>query len=321
MRRRELLIAGGAVLLSRAAVAEEAARPLVTFLGGGPTRPEQLAAFLAALATAGYVNGRNVTVKTVSANNDFSRLPALAAELAKEKPAVFVMPTGLTTSPGVIAATGSIPIVFLTGADPVALGIVPSLNRPGGKLTGVLILTEPIVGKDLELLNELCPGDAPLAVLGQSNVRGRSDEVSRNVAESLRRQVLIKDVTTPDEIERSFAELSAARAAGVAVPGLPLFSAEYARLVALAARYRMPAIYQADVVTMSGGLLSYGTSPLDMMRQLASDVARILSGVSPADIPIVQPERFRLVINLKTAKALGLLVPSTLLARADRVIE
>jgi putative ABC transport system substrate-binding protein len=299
--------------------------PVVGFLHSASPGPNAhlLAVFRQSLAEHGYVEGNNVAIEYRWAENRTDRLPALAADLVQRRVAVIVADGGTVTALTAKAATTTIPIVFRIGADPVKAGLVASLNRPGGNITGVTVITDLVIAKRFELLSELLPAAEVIAILLNSdnpNAPTRSRDLQA-AAKSLGRQIQV--VTARDEtgLDAAFATLAQRRAGALVVQADPFFLSRRDRLAALAARYKMPAIYEQREYAAAGGLISFGANLADQHRRAAGYVARILKGDKPGDLPVEQPTKFELVINLKAAKALGLAVPPTFLARADEVIE
>ena len=287
--------------------------------------PHLTEAFLQGLRDLGYVEGRNVAIEYRDAGGKVDRLPALAAELVALK--VDVIMAGST--PLALAAkqaTRSIPIVFLSSGDPVADGLVTSLARAGGNVTGLSSLTPERVGKCLELLTQAVPGVSRVAVLWQPGAVGeRTEKDTLKGAEVAARALGVRlqfvEARGPADIDRAFSDMTRARAGALAVWTTSMFVAERRRLVALAAKNRLPGVYTLREFVDAGGLMSYGHSQADLNRRAATYVDKILKGAKPADLPVEQPTKFELVINLKTAKALGLTIPPSLLARADHVVE
>jgi putative ABC transport system substrate-binding protein len=270
--------------------------------------------FLQSLKEAGFVEGQNVAIEYRWAENQSDRLPALAADLVRRRVALTVAP-GIVAARAAKAATTTIPIVFYTGADPVAAGLVASLNRPGTNLTGSALLSGELVPKRLQLLHDLIPGAVLFGVLGNTSADLEA------AARTLGLQLVVENPGNDSELETAFATFSQQRAHGVLVPNGPFFNPRMEQLAALAARHALPAIYPYREFALAGGLMSYGSSFAYTARQLGIYTGRILNGEKPADLPVDQAARIELIINLKTAKALGLTVPLTLRGRADEVIE
>jgi putative ABC transport system substrate-binding protein len=324
MRRRELLfLLGGAMTAGRAPHAQQKAMPVIGFLGSTSLDPNApfTAAFRQGLSEAGYVEGQNVTIEYRWAEGHYDRLPALAAELVGRK--VDVIVAGGTTA--VLAAknaTSTIPIVF-NAADPVEFGLVASLARPGGNLTGVSMMNTELMAKRVELLSELVPQARVITLLVNPNNPG-AERIIREVPEAPRAkgaQLQIVKAGTESEIDAAFATFVQLHAGALVVQADPLFGRRREQLVALASRHAVPAIYDWREFVAVGGLISYGPSRSAAIRQLGIYVGKILNGAKPADLPVQQPTTFELVVNLQTAKALGLAVPASILARADEVIE
>jgi ABC-type uncharacterized transport system substrate-binding protein len=322
MRRRELiLLLSGAMTAARALRAQQKAMPVIGFLGvasPGSSAP-YVAAFQQGLSEAGYIDGKNVAIEYRWAEAHYDRLPALSTDLVGNKVDVIA-----TSSFGALAAknkTSTIPIVSIVG-DPVASGLVASLARPGGNVTGFSIMATELWPKRLELLSDLAPQAKVFACLMNPNNRG-AERVVRGVQEGARvkgLQLEILKADTESEIDAAFATLLELHAGALLVAD-PLFDSRREQLVALAARHAIPAIYEWREFAAAGGLISYGTSFTGAWRQVGAYVGRILAGAKPADLPVQQPTTFELVLNLKTAQALGLTVPPSVLARADEVIE
>jgi len=327
--RRTFLAGTGAVLLAAplAAEAQQAAKIarigwLAVNLAAAPRLEE---AFRQGLRDLGYVEGRNVVIEIRDAEGKPERLPALAAELVALKVDVIVAPN----TPQALAAkqaTRTLPIVFSFVADPVASGLVTSLARPGGNVTGLSSLTPELVGKRLELLTQAVPGVSRVAVLWQPGFQGeRTDKDMLKGADVAARALGVRlqfvEAQGPADIDRAFSDMTRARAGALTVVGNTMFITERRRLVDLAAKNRLPAVYARREYVDAGGLMSYGSNIADLFRRAATYVDKILKGAKPADLPVEQPTKFELVINLRTAKALGLTIPPSLLARADEVIQ
>ena len=324
MRRRDFVIVllGGAVFSSREGRTQQR---LIGFLSAGSADAYApfVAAFRSALNEAGYVEGRNLAIEYRWAEGHYDRLPELAADLVRSKPEVIVTSGGDIVIGAAKAAAAEIPIVFTSGGDPVARGFVAGLPRPGGNMTGVSLLVIELVAKRLEFVQELVPDAAGVAGL----VNPKNSNAGRNVAalqEAARAkgvQLHIVEASSEGDFETAFASLAALHAGALVVGADPFFNARRSQIVGLAARHSMPAIYEWREFVDAGGLISYGPSLPGVYRQMGAYVGRILGGEKPADLPVVQPTLFELVVNLKTAKTLGLAVPRSILARADEVID
>jgi putative tryptophan/tyrosine transport system substrate-binding protein len=329
MRRRELmLLLGGMMTAARALRAQQKAMPVIGFLsslspGPNPDLPEPVAAFRQGLSEAGYVEGQDLSIVYRWAEGHYDRLPALAADLVGRKVDLIVTSGGNVSALAAKSATSTIPVVFETGDDPVATGLVASLARPGGNLTGVSVLIAELVPKRLELLTELVPQARVVALLVNPNVSNAENDIeeAQEAAHAKGVQLLILKASTEGEIDDAFVSLVQLQAGALVVDGDPFFSGRREQLVTQTARHAIPAIYYAREFVAAGGLISYGTSFTGVFRQLGIYAGKILAGAKPADLPVQQPTTFELVVNLKTAKALGLTVPPSILARADEVIE
>ena len=326
IRRREFItLLGGAAAWPLAVGAQQAAMPVIGFLGGGS--PDAFAhvvnAFRQGLYETGFAEGQNVTIEYRWAEGQYDRLPALVADLIRQKPAVIVATGGDVGVRAAKKAATAIPIVFTSGSDPVAAGFVSSLNRPGGNVTGVSLFVSVLEGKKLELLRELVPMAAVIGFLvNPNNPRADVDTADMQAAaRALGKLLLILKADGEHDFDAVFTNLAQQRVDALVVHTEPFFLSRRDHLVELAARYSIPTIYGLREFAAAGGLISYGTKLSDSYRQVGIYTGKILKGEKPVDLPVVQPTKFEFVINLKTAKALGLEVPSTLLARADEVIE
>jgi putative ABC transport system substrate-binding protein len=282
-----------------------------------------VAAFRQGLAETGYVDGRNVTIEYHWADGQFDRLPALAADLVRRQAAV-IFGGGMDIKIRAVKdAISTIPAVFATGGDPIKLGLVASVNQPGGNVTAVTVLTAELWSKRLELLRNLLPSVTQIALLLDPN-NPTADTIRKDVrtaAQVLGVQAYIASSRNDQELEAAFAALTRERATALLVTADPLFIGRRQQVISLANRYSIPAIYDRRDFTVDGGLMSYGASIIDQYLQSGRYVGRILKGAHPADLPVMQPTKFEFVINLKTAKALGLTIPPNILALADEVIE
>jgi putative ABC transport system substrate-binding protein len=325
VKRREFitLLGGAGAAWPLAARAQQQAMPVIGFLNSGAPDlfAHLLSAFRQGLGETGYVEGQNVTIEYRWARGVNDRLPALAADLVGRQ--VNVIVANAPAAPAAKAATGTIPIVFLSGLDPVESGLVTSLSRPGGNLTGITALGTQLGPKRLELLHEVVPTQTVLALL--VNPGGRSAEIqSRQIAAAAHARGLNLHVIrarAAHEFDAALKNLLDLRAGGLVISADAFFNSRAAEIAALALRHAVPTIYQYREFAASGGLMSYGGSLTDTYRQVAVYTGRILKGEKPADLPVQQATKVELIINLKTAKALGLELPPTLLARADEVIE
>jgi putative tryptophan/tyrosine transport system substrate-binding protein len=322
-RREFVALLGGAAAAWPLAARAQQAMPVIGFLDGQSFDLHLMTAFRQALKDAGYIEGRNVAIYFRSADGQTDRLVTLAGDVIGRRVAVIVTTGGGAAALAAYAATTTIPIVFVNGVDPVSSGLVVSLNRPGGNATGVYIFQQVLEGKRLGLLRELVPSAASIAVLlnptnanFQTQLRGVQD-----AARDLGQQVSILSANTEREIDVAFATVAQSGARALLVGSDPFFNSERDQVIALAARYAIPAIYEGREFATAGGLASYGTSLADAYRQAALYAGRILKGEKPADLPIVQPTKFEFVINMKTAKTLGLDVSPGLAASADEIVE
>jgi putative ABC transport system substrate-binding protein len=324
-RRAFITLLGAAAAWPLAARARQSAMPVVGLLNvaSRETDASGTAAFLQGLQEAGFVEGRNLAIDYRSAEFRNDRMPALAAALVQRKVNVIAAIGGPATAIAARAATATIPIVFATGGDPVKLGIVASLNRPGANMTGVSFLTNALGAKRLEMLRTLVPTAAAIGLLvdrTNPNTEAETTDILA-AARALGLKLLIMQASTEGELDAAFARLVQQRADALIVASQAFFTGRRDQLLALAQRQALPTIYHRRDLVAAGGLMSYGTDISDAFRQAGVYAGRILKGEKPADLPVMQSTRFELVINLKTAKTLGLAVPPSLLAVADEVIE
>jgi putative tryptophan/tyrosine transport system substrate-binding protein len=326
MRRREFItLLGGAATASwpLQARAQQSTMPLIGLLRTTPSAPfaHIVTAFRRGLNELGFVEGQNIAIEQRWTEGHDDRLPALVADLIARKPTVII-----TNQPGALAAVAAgttIPIVFATGTDPVREGLVASLNRPGGNATGVVFITSALATKRVELLRQLVPKATTIAMLATPYTVDTEAEQRdvRSAAEGFGQQLVASDIISARDIESAFATFAQRAAGGLIVGTGPFLTSHREQLVALAARHSLPAIYPLREFVSIGGLASYGTSISDAYRQVGIYAGRILKGEKPADLPVIQSTKFEFVLNLKTAKALGLTVPDKLLAITDEVIE
>src|SRR5262245_19214659 len=327
MRRRQFIrLLGGAAAWPLAAGAQQSAMPVIGFfhLTSLELTRELLAAFHRGLGDTGYIEGRNVAIEYRWAHGQNDRLPTLAAEMVRREVSVIVILESTHGALSAKAATQTIPIVWMQAADPVRIGLIDSLNRPGGNLTGINLMLAETVGKRLEGLLELVPTATSIAYLRNPTAAVFSENETRELQKAAREReirLLVLNASRPSEFETAFADLVQQRADGLVVSSAVSLLTDPDHIVALAARHAVPAIYALRQSMAVGGLMSYGTNYFVAWRQAGVYTGRILKGEKPADLPVMQPNKFELVINLKTAKALGLTVPPALLVRADEVIE
>jgi putative ABC transport system substrate-binding protein len=326
MRRRDFItfvgsVAAGWPLPARA----QQATPVIGYLNGASAAefPHLLAGFRKGLIETGYAEGRNVTIEYRYADGHYDRLPALAADLVDRKVSVIVATAGTPTIRAAKAATSTIPIVFVIGGDPVRFGIVASLDRPGGNITGLTLFGIELAVKRLELLLELVPSATNIGVLANPNNPITEPQLSdlEAAARTLGRQFLILKASSESDFAVVSSDLDQLHVDALVVAADPFFDDRRAQIVSLAARHKVPACYVRHEFVREGGLISYGADVPDAHRQAGIYTGRILKGEKPADLPVMQPSKFELAINLRTAKALGLTVPQSLLAAADEAIE
>ena len=328
MNRRDFIaLMGGAAVMPLAPPLAVPAQelPVIGFLNSGSPRvfARQVQGFRAGLNEGGYVEGRNVAVEYRWAEGSYERLPILAAELVRRRVALIAATGGSVSALAAKAATSSIPVIFEAGGDPIQFGLVASLNRPGGNVTGVSNFFSPLAAKRIEIINELIPAVRKIAVLANPNNPTTEGQVGiiRAAANTLRLQVDILHAGNEHEIAAAFETIVQRQLGALTILADPLLANRSGQITALAARHGLPTIYSNREFVTSGGLVSYGTDPRDVFRQVGVYAAKVLGGVPAADLPVTQPTKFELVINLNAAKALGLAIPPTLLARADEVIE
>ena len=327
MRRREFIIfLGSGAAWSNMARAQQPALPVIGFLHSTSAGPNvgTVSAFREGLRQAGYVDGQNVAIEFRWADGHYDRLPALAMDLVRERVAVIAALGGQASALAAKAATSTIPVVFDAGEDPVKLGLVASFSKPGGNVTGINILTNEIEAKRLGLLHELIPTALTIAVIGHPDTPANNDVVLEDLqtaASALGLKLQILKVRSVLEIDNAFASFNQRRPDALLVMANAFFNSRRNQIVQLAAHQAIPAIYENHLFAMVGGLISYGIDLSEVYRQAGIYIGKILNGTKPADLPVIQPTKLELVINLKTAKELGITVPPQLLARADEVIE
>ena len=327
MRRRDFVAGIGAVASwPRAAKAQQSVMPVIGFLGA--TSPEGYATFvsgfLLGLKDEGFADTENVTIAYHWAQGQYDRLPALAADFVSRGVSLIVATGGLQTSLAAKQATRTIPIVFTLGSDPIKFGLVSSLNRPGGNVTGVTLFAYLLDAKRVELMHELVPGAAVVALLVNPNSPAQAEAQFAEVEAASRKlgqRLVVLKAGTEGEIDQAFAAMAQNKAGALLVSADPLFLSKRDRLIALVTRHAIPSIFEWRQFVEAGGLMSYGIDLVDAYRQAGVYAGRILRGASPADLPILQPTKFEFVINLKAARALGIVVPNTMLVAASEVIE
>jgi putative tryptophan/tyrosine transport system substrate-binding protein len=326
-RRKFLATLGGAAAARPlAARAQQPAMPVIGFLSAEwpGLIAERMRAFQQGLSETGYVEGRNVAIEYRWAEGHNDRLPALATELVRRQVTVIVAAGSTRATLAAKAATTTIPIVFYLGADPVDIGLVTSLSRPGGNLTGVVTLNAEVSAKRLELLHELVPTSTTVALLVNPTSPTLAETITRDLraaAQNLRLQLHVLHASSESEFDTAFARLVQLRAGALVIAADALFNSRSAQLAALTVRHAVPAIYQYREFVSAGGLMSYGTNVVDTYRPLGVYTGRVIKGEKPADLAVQQATRLELITNMKTARALGLTVPPMLIARAEQVIE
>jgi putative tryptophan/tyrosine transport system substrate-binding protein len=323
MRRREFIAGLGAATMRPVSVrAQQPSMSVIGYLSVGSPVATNLAAFRKGLSERGFTEGNNAVIE-FRASEQYDRLPSLAAELVNHPVAVIFTEGNFNAARAAKSATTTTPVVFTLGADPVRLGLVASLNRPGGNITGVTFLGNELEPKRLELLRVLVPQAPSVAFLVNPTNSGNeaSTRDMKTAAQRVGQRIVVLGAGTADEIETAFAKILEERATGLVVSADAFFISRRDQIVGLAARHAIPTVYFASQFATAGGLMSYSDDRFESLRQGGAYVGRILKGEKPADLPVVQPTKFELVINLTTAKALGLTIPETLLATADEVIQ
>ena len=327
MRRRDFIkiVAGSATAWPFPVSSQQRAVPIIGFLSSGTSDAyaNYVTAFRRGLGETDHVEGRNVAIEYRWAEGQYDRMPALTADLLGRGAAAIAVTGSTAAAQAAIAATQTIPIVFVIGADPVKFGLVASLNRPGGNVTGVSFLGNLLVAKQLGLLHELIPAATIFGFLVNPNNPNAEPDTNnaRTAAAALGRKIVVVSARTGEDVNHAFALLTQERADALLISADPLFNVSRDQLTALAADHRLPTMYNSREYVLAGGLLSYGPVQADAYRQAGIYVGRILGGEKPSGLPVVQPTKFELVINIKTAKALSLTIPPALVARVDEVIE
>jgi putative ABC transport system substrate-binding protein len=323
MRRRDIVAGMGAVAALAAGRVRAQQRPTVAILSGTNREPRLVGAIQEGLSDAGYVEGRSVTLAFSGAEGNFDRLPALMDDLVRREVAVIIAIQSANAPRVAKAATATIPIVFCIGGDPVRLGLVSSLSRPGGNVTGTTFLVNTLGGKRLDVLRELLPATTSIGLLANPKNPAAASETAdvQTGANALGLTLYRENASGPDEIEAAFASFARQKVGAVTFAADAVFNARRLQLIALAARYAIPTMYFYRAFAEGGGLISYGGADTDAYRLAGVYAGRILRGEKPADLPVQQSTKIELVVNARTAKALGLEIPASILARADEVIE
>ncbi len=328
MRRRDFIkvIAGSAIVWPFAALTQQPPGPVVGFLSANTSDavlPKFVPAFVRGLSEGGFIDGQNVTIEYRWASGQYDQLPEQAAELIRRPVNVIVAVGGTASALAAKAATTTIPIIFNLGSDPVKLGLVASLNRPGGNITGVSYLADLLVPKLLETLHEAVPGATVIAVITNPNFPDSESNLhaAQAAARTIGQKLVVLNATTDDEINSAFKSIAGRQASALVVMPDPFLTSRRQQLVTLAAYQTIPTIYPWPEFTTLGGLMSYGTSLTDAYRQVGVYTAKVLKGAKPAELPVQQAVKVELILNLKTAKSLGITFPLSLLGRADEVIE
>jgi putative ABC transport system substrate-binding protein len=325
-RRHFISVLGGTVAWPLVVRAQQPTMPTIGFLNAGSAGPfaQYVTGFRQGLSDAGYVEGHNISIDFLWAEGQYDRLPALAADLVQRGVAVIVVSGGAVSAFAAKAATSTIPILFVVGDDPVKTGLVPSLSRPGGNITGMTLFISTLMAKRFELLSKIMPmSSATIAlVVNPKNPNADTDTKEMEIAaRTSGRELRVLNASTESEIDSAVATIHDQRIGALLLGTDPFFYSQRDKFVTLAARFGIPAIYPVREFSAAGGLMSYGASFVEVWRQAGLYASRILKGVKPSDLPVLQPTKFEFVLNLKTARALGLAIPQSLLATADEVIE